>query len=205
MVQIIFSNKTAYTLVAVILLLAGIGITYAAVSKNQAWHASQQVEVTINGQAMSLQEAIDQSKLGGGASQCTLLGSTGIAEVINKKITVPDYCKNRNVCYIISRTEWQVGGKIAGVRTRAVFYTQDEDGNWDHDLSNPYYPRPIADDVNGDSTPTVILGNANQEYGDMLLYDDLSGVDTTEGSWVMNDQSYANNFKIYACPAFNAP
>ena len=63
-INIKFSNKAFYTVIALLILATGFFIVNAAVDKNDAWHSASQVEVNANG-LKTLQEAIDDGSFGG--------------------------------------------------------------------------------------------------------------------------------------------
>ena len=68
MIQIKFSNKTAYTLIAIAVLLIGLGVVFAYRSGSQPsvlGHSAEELEVNISGTIMTLQDAITQGKIGG--------------------------------------------------------------------------------------------------------------------------------------------
>jgi hypothetical protein len=69
MVRIEISNKAAYTIIAVVILLIAAGIVYAYHSGSQPsvfGHSAEELEVNVGGQVMTLQQAIDDGSLGGG-------------------------------------------------------------------------------------------------------------------------------------------
>ena len=73
MIQIKFSNKTAYTLIAIAVLLIGLGVVFAYRSGSQPsvlGHSAEELEVNISGTIMTLQQAINQGNLSGGEVGC---------------------------------------------------------------------------------------------------------------------------------------
>ena len=67
-ITIKFSNRTLYTVIALLILATGLFIVNAAVDKSGAWHSANQVEVNAGG-LKTLQEAINDGSLGGITSE----------------------------------------------------------------------------------------------------------------------------------------
>ena len=65
-ININISNRGVYTFIAVMLILVVAGIAYAATDKSGAWHSSNTIEVSVDGNTKSLQEAIDAGDFSAG-------------------------------------------------------------------------------------------------------------------------------------------
>jgi hypothetical protein len=63
-IKLNFSNKFLYMFVSLVLVVSVLGIVYATWTPTGQYHDSNEVRVTINGTAYSLQEAIDGGLLG---------------------------------------------------------------------------------------------------------------------------------------------
>ncbi len=65
MITIKLSNKVAYTLIAVLLILTVGLVVYAYSNTPNPGHGADQIIVNINGQEKTLQQAIDEGDFGG--------------------------------------------------------------------------------------------------------------------------------------------
>lgn len=208
MIQINLSNKLAYTLIAVLLILTVSLLVYAAPwdTTKTVYHSASDVKVTIPNEGdMSLQDAINGSKLGG-AGNCEKIGETGIAEIVAKKVAVPDYCKDGNVCFLIYVAYLGTYASYTRRTTIGNFYTQDYNGYYDYYLFTD--PWVTSDDVkNGDSISNNFMYRASSSR----VFDDLSarpsqGLNENEFSkdyWVLWDDANLWSTQLYACPAYS--
>jgi hypothetical protein len=62
--RIVITMRKSHLFVAMaVLVLCSSLMVYAAANKNKAWHTGEAVEVNIEGELMSLQEALDERKI----------------------------------------------------------------------------------------------------------------------------------------------
>jgi hypothetical protein len=150
------------------------------------------------------------SSSSGGAttSQLALIGSTGIEEDIDKRVTVPSDCKEGNVCYLTLKCTRSDGSVI----TRKRFYSQDSSGLFQNKKYE--FAGTEEDFTNGDDKNEGLLGCSSSLDGDanLVLLDDRDrlnedSADQEQGKdeWVLRDDDPNWDVKLYSAPAYLAP
>jgi len=196
MVNINISNKVFYSLIAVIAItIVGVAVyAYGTSNPSVFGHSGEEINVNINGQTKTLNQALADLGAGGGGggiSSCILAGETPMSNPTGVKyfaVNVPAKCKGAScslIAEVVSDSKFY-GGEIS-------VYSQDSTTN--HIFVSRY---PAKAYTNGDSIYSIIM----TPISGWVVYDDmLSGTysEKSADQWTILDSSSTIKLKLYVC------
>lgn len=178
MVTINIEKKGVFIILASLILLSGIIITFAyTTSTPNPGHGADSVLISISGDEMTLQQAIDSGKFSSSSSTISEPTCKYYTSLVNgnKEIDIPDFCYAEYS---------ELGG--------CIIYTKSTVSTWEGDRGPFFYSQTSNNTwttyeysgTNGDSTSSEIMDYTNV-YGasdKLYLYDDY-GSESDSGKW----------------------
>jgi len=224
MLQINISNKVAYTLIAVFVILTASLVVYAlapGVDTSKVYHEGTQVSVNIpNEGEKTLQQAIDDGDLNVHGSMCKLIANTKNWAVSKQStpINVPDECKDNKACLLtmqkIRDSDDKVIKVLSGIYSQASYECENEAGCTGGETWSIFgFVKPsqivLAPDLinigyNGDNlAKRIMFLRYSEQDTDVYLYDDSKpgrGDEKNADQWSLHDSFPIYHAKLFYCP-----
>ena len=198
MIQINISNKTAYLLVGLLLVIGVLGVVLAAtpwVDKG-VWHDAGDIKVEIGDAYYDLESVIEELKSNTGfPNNCQKLANseTTYAGSEKKIVDVPLYCKDGKTCFLIFRTSYKDGSRVD---EKMRFYTQSSSDYWSYD---PHDNTQATPQENGNGADVIFNSESVELYDDSTV----TGGEMSPDKWTVWDGT--SNYKsdgLWACPFY---
>ena len=207
-IQVTFGNKTFYTLIAIVVLLAVAGIVLAVInewdSSKAMWHDASDVKVLLSdGKYYDLQTAINvgfvTTEVEVPVPTCTTplpFDFANINRIFTQSISLPDYCMNSQEC-IFTFKIYNSKGLVKYIIH--IYFNQTATKSWTS-IGDDWFTTYQKSGKNGDVTSSKIY-YAHKNW----LLDDLSGTEndantiTYENNGPASDGSAAASLDI--CPS----